>query len=96
MFGLHHRQNPLPDGPRARKDHHDTLDLWGPALQAACGRPLWISESDRGLKHLNNPPWYDLAPSDERLKAEYMAQSHAQSLSMGTSHHFHFLGRPCP
>jgi hypothetical protein len=70
---------------------HAYLDLWGPALKAASGRPLWITESDRGLKHINNPPWYDLSPSDERLKAEYMAQSYAQSLYVGASRHFHFV-----
>ncbi len=70
---------------------HSYFDLWGPAREAACGRPLWITESDRGLQHLKNPPWYDLSVRDAQLKAEFMAQSYAQSLYAGASRHFHFI-----
>ena len=38
---------------------HAYADLWKPAREAAAGRPLWITEADRGTPHLKNPPWYD-------------------------------------
>lgn len=70
---------------------HGYAGLWGPARLAAGGRPIWITESDRGAKHQNQPPWYDLAPRDERLKAWFMAESYALSLQAGASRHFHFI-----
>jgi hypothetical protein len=70
---------------------HDYLNLWKPAREAACGRPLWITEADRGTPHLKNPPWYDQNPRLERLKAEWIAQSYAQSLFAGAARHFHFI-----
>lgn len=70
---------------------HSYLDLWGPARDATLGRPMWITESDRGQKHLNNAPWFDLSRGDERLKAEYIGQSYAQSFFAGASRHFHFI-----
>lgn len=70
---------------------HAYVDLWGPAREAACGKPIWVTESDRGLKHLGNAPWNDLARADERLKGEYIAQSYAQSLFAGADRHFHFI-----
>ncbi len=70
---------------------HSYLNLWEPARAAAGGRPIWITESDRGMKHENNPPWFDLSPDGERLKAELMAQEYAQSLYAGASRHFHFI-----
>jgi len=70
---------------------HSYLELWEPARAAACGRPMWVTESDRGQKHLGNAPWFDLSRRDERLKAEYLAQEYAQSLYAGASLHFHFI-----
>ncbi|MBN1420299.1 MAG: discoidin domain-containing protein [Planctomycetes bacterium] len=70
---------------------HTYLENWAPAREAACGRPLWITESDRGIKHDGRGPWFDLAPRDERHKAEFMAQSYASSLFAGASRHFHFI-----
>jgi len=66
-------------------------DLWKPAREAAAGRPLWITEADRGTPHLKNPPWYDQSPRLERLKAEWMAQAYASSLFAGARRHFHFI-----
>jgi len=46
-------------------------DLWAPAREAAAGRSLWITEADRGTKHLGNDPWFDQDPRLERLKAKH-------------------------
>jgi hypothetical protein len=70
---------------------HTYLENWAPAREAACGRPLWITESDRGIKYATGGPWFDLAPLDERRKAEFMAQSYASSLFAGAARHFHFI-----
>jgi hypothetical protein len=70
---------------------HAYADLWKPAREAAAGRPLWITEADRGTPHLKNPPWYDQSPRLERLKAEWMAQAYASSLFAGARRHFHFI-----
>lgn len=70
---------------------HAYADLWGPARDATSGRPLWITEADRGTKHLNRAPWYDQDPVLERLKAEWIAQSYASSLFAGARRHFHFI-----
>ena len=70
---------------------HAYADLWKPAREAAAGRPLWITEADRGTPHLKNPPWYDQSPQLERLKAEWMAQAYASSLFAGAQRHFHFI-----
>ncbi|MBN1442146.1 MAG: hypothetical protein JXA90_05515 [Planctomycetes bacterium] len=67
------------------------LELWAPAREAAGGRPLWITESDRGIRYQTEGPWYDLSPSDEILKAEFIAQSYASSLFAGSVRHFHFI-----
>lgn len=70
---------------------HGYLTLWKPARDALAGRPLWITEADRGVPHLKNPPWFDLDPHHERLKAEWIAQSYASSLFAGAQRHFHFI-----
>ncbi len=70
--------------------------LWAPIRAAACGRPIWITEADRGIPSETGPPWYDLSPRYERLKAQFMAQSYATSLFAGSNRHFHFiLGHYC-
>jgi hypothetical protein len=66
-------------------------DLWRPAREAAAGRPLWITEADRGTPHLKNPPWFDQDPRLERLKAEWIAQAYACTLFAGAKRHFHFI-----
>lgn len=65
--------------------------LWSPVRQATSGRPLWITEADRGTPHLKNPPWYDQEPRLERLKAQMIAQAYAHSLFAGAKQHFHFI-----
>lgn len=70
---------------------HSYQSLWGPARDATWGKPLWVTEADRGTPHLKNPPWYDQSPRLEKLKAEWMAQSYASSLFAGAQRHFHFI-----
>lgn len=70
---------------------HSYRELWEPARRAVAGRPLWITEADRGTPHLKQAPWYDQDAKLERLKAEWMAQSYASSLFAGARRHFHFI-----
>jgi glycerophosphoryl diester phosphodiesterase len=70
---------------------HSYADLWKPARAAVSGRPLWVTEADRGTPHLKQPPWFDQEPRLERLKAEWIAQSYANSLFAGARRHFHFV-----
>lgn len=70
---------------------HSYAELWKPAREAAAGRPIWITEADRGTPHLKNTPWYDQDPRLELLKAEWMPQSYANSLFAGARCHFHFI-----
>ncbi len=70
--------------------------LWGPVHEAACGRPIWITESDRGLAYDTPEPWCDFSHAKGIQKAEFMAQSYATSLFAGADRHFHFiLGHYC-
>ncbi len=70
---------------------HGYDELWEPARIAAAGKPLWITEADRGAQHDQKAPWYDLPPRLERLKAEYLAQSYASALAAGADRHFQFI-----
>ena len=70
---------------------HGYRDLWEPARAAAGGKPLWITEADRGATHDQTAPWYDLSPRLERLKAEYVAQSYASALAAGADRFFQFI-----
>ncbi|UCD53291.1 MAG: hypothetical protein JSW27_11715 [Phycisphaerales bacterium] len=70
--------------------------LWKPVHAAACGRPIWITESDRGLAYTGPEPFCDLSRAGEIQKAEFMAQSYASSVFAGADRHFHFvLGHYC-
>jgi hypothetical protein len=70
---------------------HAYADLWQPARRATSGRPMWITEADRGTPHLKRAPFFDQEPRLERLKAEWIAQSYASSLFAGARRHFHFI-----
>ncbi|HAK93848.1 MAG TPA: hypothetical protein DCM87_02260 [Planctomycetes bacterium] len=73
-------------------DRPDTYaENWAPAREAACGKPLWITESDRGMKYDSPGPWYELPRHGEILKAHFMAQSYASSIFAGAARHFHFI-----
>jgi hypothetical protein len=70
---------------------HAYAELWGPAREAASGRPIWVTEADRGTPHIGNAPWFDQDARLERLKAEWIAQAYASSLFSGARYHFHFI-----
>ncbi len=61
------------------------------ARQAACGRPLWLTECGIRLPTDDAAPWGDLAPENERKQAEFVAQSFATSLYAGVERHFFFI-----
>ncbi len=65
--------------------------LWKPIYAAAAGRPIWITESDRGMKYEGPEPWCEMPRKGELQKAEFMAQSYASSLGAGVDRHFHFI-----
>ncbi len=70
---------------------HDYTKLWTPAREAACGKPIWVTEADRGIKYVGPEPWCELSPADEIRKAQYMAQSYASALYAGCERYFHFI-----
>lgn len=73
---------------------HAYAGLWAPARRAACGRPIWVTECDRGMKADPASPVGDYTHEYARLKAYLMAQSYACSLFSGSSRHFHFILGP--
>ncbi len=70
---------------------HAYEELWAPAREAACGRPIWMSECDRGMKADPDSPHRDYAHAFALRKAEFMAQSYACSLAAGVTRHAHFI-----
>jgi hypothetical protein len=71
--------------------HHDYARLWGSARTAAGGKPLWVTEADRGIRYETDGPWYEHSPENEMHKARYIAQAYACSLSAGCTRHFQFI-----
>ncbi len=69
------------DYPRLRK--------W--VFEAAGGKPVWVSESDRGMKSDPESELGDLTWPYEKLKASFVVQSVASSLASGVARHFHFV-----
>ena len=61
-----------------------------PALEAACGRPIWIAECGIRLTHETGPPWGDISAADELRQARFVAKSYASSLFAGVDRHFFF------
>ncbi|MBN1846366.1 MAG: hypothetical protein JW810_11825 [Sedimentisphaerales bacterium] len=73
-------------------DWPDSYDaLWEPARRAACGRPIWITEADRGMPFQSPAPWCDLTQKGEHQKAQLLAQEYVYSLFAGAQRHFHFI-----
>lgn len=70
---------------------HDYARLRQWALTAAAGKPLWVTECDRGLSADPASPLGDLTRENERRKAEFIPQSITSSLAAGASRHFHFI-----
>lgn len=67
------------------------VNEYATARQAACGRPLWITECGIRLTTNDDSPWGDLAQADERRQAEFIARSYATSLFAGVERHFFFI-----
>ena len=61
------------------------------AREAACGRPIWITECGIRLDHETGPPWGDLSTADELRQARFVAKSYASSLFAGVDRHFFFI-----
>ena len=73
---------------------HAYAQLWEAARRAACGRPIWVTECDRGMEVDPASPVGDFTHDFAKRKAEFMAQSYACSLYSGASRHFHFILGP--
>jgi hypothetical protein len=69
----------------------DYLNEFAPARQAACGRPIWLSECGIGLHWQTERPWSELSPEDDRRQAQFIAPSYATSLFAGVNRHFFFI-----
>jgi len=70
---------------------HAYWDLRAWVVKAASGKPIWVTECDRGITADPDSPVGDLNPQMERLKAEFITQSIVSSLATGASRHFHFI-----
>ena len=70
---------------------HDYPRLRQWAVKAASGKPLWVTECDRGISADPDSPHGDLTHEDETRKAEFIVQSITSSLAAGASRHFHFI-----
>ncbi|MBW7863142.1 MAG: hypothetical protein GX580_09425 [Candidatus Hydrogenedens sp.] len=70
---------------------HDYDRLWAGARDAASGRPLWVTESDRGLSSPDGMPHGEVPLADAVLKAQFVAQEYAFALSAGAEKCFHFI-----
>lgn len=70
---------------------HDYDRLWAGALDAASGRRIWVTESDRGIASPPGMPHLDLPPADAVLKAQFVVQQYAQALAAGAEKCFHFI-----
>ncbi|MHB8954369.1 MAG: hypothetical protein ACYC4U_15470 [Pirellulaceae bacterium] len=70
---------------------HGYEAMWEPVRRAACGKPLWITESDRGMEFDPSSRRRDLSSDNACKKAQYVTQSYATSLFAGAHRHFHFI-----
>ncbi len=66
-------------------------DLWQYARIAASGKPIWVTESDRGIHAPKDAVGGEPDPGLALLKAQFIAQSYADSLAAGAARHFHFI-----
>ncbi len=70
-------------------DYGRSLNRW--LMEAASGRPIWLTEVDRGQRASSGPPWHDFDRVNERMKAILLGQEVASSLLIGVDRHFHFI-----
>jgi hypothetical protein len=69
----------------------DYLTQFAPAREAACGRPIWITECGVRAVAKTPKPWSELSREDEIKQAEFIARSYASSLFAGVNRHFFFI-----
>ncbi len=69
----------------------DYLKQFAPAREAACGRPIWITECGVRLLAKTGGHWSELSQEDEIKQAEFIARSYASSLFAGVNRHFFFI-----
>jgi len=67
------------------------LEQFVPARDAACGRPIWLTECGIALQAKTDEPWSELSPEDELQQAKFIARSYASSLFAGVNRHFFFI-----
>ena len=67
------------------------LNQFAPAREAACGRPIWITECGIPLPSKTDQPWSELSQEDELRQAKFIARSYASSLFAGVNRHFFFI-----
>lgn len=67
------------------------LDQFEGPREAACGKPIWLTECGIRLYTDDAPPWGDLTLEDESRQAAFIAQSYASSLYAGVDRHFFFI-----
>jgi hypothetical protein len=67
------------------------LKQFEPARQAACGRPIWITECGVRAVAKTGKPWSEMSKEDEIKQAEFIARSYASSLFAGVNRHFFFI-----
>ena len=70
---------------------HGYEQYWTHAREAACGKPIWVTECDRGMQAAPESEMGDFTPENDRRKAEWVVQSYVRSLFSGSSRHFHFI-----
>lgn len=70
---------------------HAFEQLWEDARRAAAGRPIWVTEADRGMTADPESKPGDYSHDDAIRKAQLIAQEHARSLFSGSTRHFHFI-----
>jgi hypothetical protein len=67
------------------------LDEFATAREAACGRPIWLSECGIGLKYQSQTSGHELSREDELRQAKFIARSYASSFYAGVNRHFFFI-----
>jgi len=67
------------------------LEQFAPAREAACGRPIWITECGIPLPSKTGGQWSELSQDDELKQAKFVARSYSSSLYAGVSRHFFFI-----
>jgi hypothetical protein len=69
----------------------DYANVFAPAREAACGRPIWLTECGTLTLWQTERPWCELSAEDELRQARFITQSYASSLFAGVSRHFFFI-----